>query len=35
MTPGQEFYSASDVVASLMSGLPVESEVDSSMLTTA
>jgi nitronate monooxygenase len=35
LTPGQEFYSASDVVASLMSGLPVESEVDSAMLATA
>jgi nitronate monooxygenase len=35
LTPGQEFYSASDVVASLLSGLAVESEVDSAMLATA
>jgi len=35
LTPGEESYSAEDVVASLMSGVPVEADVDSVLLATA
>jgi nitronate monooxygenase len=35
LAPGQDSYGAADVVASLLSGLPVESEVESAMLATA
>jgi len=35
LAPGQESYSAADVVASLMSALPVESEIESGVYATA
>jgi nitronate monooxygenase len=35
LAPGQESYGAADVVSSLLSGLAVESEIDSAMLATA
>jgi nitronate monooxygenase len=35
VTPGQDSYGAEDVVRSLLSALPVESEVDSALLATA
>jgi nitronate monooxygenase len=35
LQPGEDSYGAADVVASLLSALPLESEVDSAMLATA